>query len=404
MNRSIIQNSIILVCLISPVFGEVHLIPVDYATIQAAIDDCNDGDTVLVAPGTYKGDGNRDIDFKGKAITVKSEDGPDTCIIDCRGWSGNLHRGFYFHSEEDVNSILDGFTITNGYVRSGGGGILCFGSSPIIRNCIIVGNVAIEGGGIATGSSDCIVSNCIIVGNRTYQYVGSRDGGGIACGDGHAVFKNCTVYGNRSIGTGGGVICTSGRGTALLINCIITGNQATFGGNQIFAGGRTTRPGCLDLEVVNCCIENEPNAIFIEEGCSGPRISYIKADPKFAKLGQWDPNNRIEDPIDDFWIDGDYHLKSQAGRWDPNSQNWVRDDVTSPCIDAGDPNSPVGLEPFPNGGRINIGAYGGTIEASKSYFGEPICETIIAGDINGDCKVNFQDFVIMAANWLENGH
>jgi alpha-tubulin suppressor-like RCC1 family protein len=59
-------------------------------------------------------------------------------------------------------------------------------------------------------------------------------------------------------------------------------------------------------------------------------------------------------------------LKSQAGRWDPNSQTWVRDDVTSPCIDAGDPNSPIGYEPFPNGGIVNMGAYGGTTEASKS--------------------------------------
>jgi L-ascorbate metabolism protein UlaG (beta-lactamase superfamily) len=71
-------------------------------------------------------------------------------------------------------------------------------------------------------------------------------------------------------------------------------------------------------------------------------------------------------------VDGDYHLKSQAGRWDPASQSWVKDDVTSPCIDAGDPNSPVGQEPEPNGGRINMGAYGGTKEASKSLVPETI--------------------------------
>jgi len=59
-------------------------------------------------------------------------------------------------------------------------------------------------------------------------------------------------------------------------------------------------------------------------------------------------------------------LKSQAGRWDSDSQSWVVDDVTSPCIDAGDPGTPVGLEPLPNGGIINMGAYGGTAEASKS--------------------------------------
>jgi hypothetical protein len=110
----------------------------------------------------------------------------------------------------------------------------------------------------------------------------------------------------------------------------------------------------------------------------------INADPCFAA-----PNN------------GDYHLKSQAGRWDTNSASWVKDDVTSPCIDAGNLSSPIGLEPFPNGGIINMGAYGGTREASKSYFGKPSCETIVAGDINGDCVVNLWDFSIMSYHWLE---
>jgi hypothetical protein len=82
----------------------------------------------------------------------------------------------------------------------------------------------------------------------------------------------------------------------------------------------------------------------------------------------------------------------------------VKDDVTSPVIDAGDPANSVGVEPFPNGGRINMGAYGGTAEASKSYFGEPVCETIMAGDINGDCRVDFADWAIMAGHWLKDGH
>jgi len=66
----------------------------DYTTIQAAIDDCNDGDVVIVAPGTYTGEGNRDIDFKGKAIIVRSKSGPEDCVIDCQGSREDLHRGF----------------------------------------------------------------------------------------------------------------------------------------------------------------------------------------------------------------------------------------------------------------------------------------------------------------------
>jgi hypothetical protein len=110
----------------------------------------------------------------------------------------------------------------------------------------------------------------------------------------------------------------------------------------------------------------------------------IDADPCFV-----DPDN------------DDYHLMSQAGRWDSNNQLWIQDNVTSPCIDAGDPMGPIGWEPFPNGGFVNMGAYGGTPEASKTYFGEPICETIIAGDINGDGQVNRTDLEIMALHWTD---
>ena len=63
---------------------------------------------------------------------------------------------------------------------------------------------------------------------------------------------------------------------------------------------------------------------------------------------------------------------------------------------------PIGSEPFPNGGVINMGAYGGTAKASKSYFGEPLCETIVAGDINGDCKVDLNDFFFVGLHWLRD--
>jgi hypothetical protein len=99
---------------------------------------------------------------------------------------------------------------------------------------------------------------------------------------------------------------------------------------------------------------------------------------------------------------GDYHLKSQAGRWDADEGRWTIDEMTSPCIDAGDPTGPIGTEPFPNGGIINIGAHGGAAEASKSYFGKPTCETIIAGDVNGDCAVDLRDFWFIALHWMQD--
>ncbi len=67
---------------------------------------------------------------------------------------------------------------------------------------------------------------------------------------------------------------------------------------------------------------------------------------------------------------GDFHLKSKTGRWDPKTKKWVKDNVQSPCIDAGDPKADFSKEPTPNGGRVNIGAYGNTKKASKSAVQE----------------------------------
>lgn len=134
-----------------------------------------------------------------------------------------------------------------------------------------------------------------------------------------------------------------------------------------------------------------------------PGVGNIDVDPGFVAPGYWESNGTPDNPGDDFWIDGDYHLLSQAGHWDQASESWVQDNTTSPCIDAGDPNAPIGLEPFPNGGRLNMGAYGAGSTASKTYFGDPVCDVILAGDINGDCVVDFQDLMIITSHWMMQG-
>jgi len=107
-------------------------VPSEQPTIQAGIDASVDGDTVLVADGTYAGAGNKNLDYEGRAITIVSENGPYFTTIDCEGDG----RGFYFRNAETSFSKLDGFTITNGHA-SLGGGIRCVHSSPTIKNCIL---------------------------------------------------------------------------------------------------------------------------------------------------------------------------------------------------------------------------------------------------------------------------
>jgi hypothetical protein len=85
----------------------------------------------------------------------------------------------------------------------------------------------------------------------------------------------------------------------------------------------------------------------------------------FCSLGFWARYGVPEDVSDGLWVSGDYHLRSQAGRWDALNP-WFQDEITSPCIDAGNPSTPISSEPLPNGGRINMGAYGGTSQASLS--------------------------------------
>ena len=349
--------------------------PADFNTIQAAIDDSNDGDTIIVADGIYKGEGNRDINFNGKAITVRSTNGPQNCIIDCNGSESDRHRGFRFVSGEDANSVIMAFTITNGYAQYEvympplgvseylGGAIYCWRSSPTISDCIISCNRAGTGfgGGISCVFSNATMSNCTFTSNW------ARVGGGIDIIYGSPTVTNCTLAGNVAESVGG----IRDDENTKVTNCILWGNRDKGGideSAQIYGS---------EMVVNYCCIQGLTGAL--------GGIGNIGDDPYFA------------DPCND-----DYHLKSQAGRWEPNSQNWVHDGVTSPCIDAGDIDSPVGLETFPNGGRINMGAFGGTAEASKSYFGEPVCTTIVAGDINGDCKVGFLDFSIMALHWLRD--
>jgi len=268
-----------------------------------------------------------------------------------------------------------------------GGAILDLGSNCVLADCTFRANLAgLQGGAIDV--SNGAVSNCLFIGNR-------------ALGESSANYSRP--------GAGGAVYNSAYQGTLVLTRCTFHGNWAKLGCSidRVYVGTAVNDSIFSDSDDQVYRYPHESPAVIRYSNIryGRPSEGNIDGDPYFAAPGFWvDPNdpNRPGNPNDPnaIWVDGDYHLKSQAGRWDPTTDSWVIDDVTSPCVDAGDPNSPVGLEPFPNGGRINMGAYGGTTEASKSYFGEPVCETIIAGDINGDCRVDWRDFQILSLHWL----
>lgn len=493
-----------------------------HLTIQARINDCNEGDIIIVPDDIYTGEGNRDIDFNGKAITLRSENGPDNCIVDCEGIETDPHRGFYFHSGEDANSVVDGFTITNGYLTTAGtgAGIYCSSSSPTIKNCIITNGTAYGGGGIYFKRSSPRISNCIISNNSagwgggiycvqdscptiincTIRNNSGGNGGGIRCSSSNLVILdctieensadsgggississslsiiNCTVAANLAGGDGGGFYLGGSTSSPIITNCTITANSADHGGGVYNSAGDLTITNCningnkanrggglycytssSNSTLTNCTIcsnwavgslyENDGGGgiycnssnstltncilwdniaargseVFLRGSSSVIAIGYtdirggmseiylkddaelcyeignINVGPLFTEPGNWDPNGTPGDASDDFWIDGDYHLKSQAGRWDPNSQTWVYDGVTSRCIDAGSPGFSLGDEPMDiHNTRINMGAYGGTDQAS----GSPDNWSLTA-DLTNDGIVRTDDVLYQVLDWL----
>lgn len=318
-----------------------------------------------------------------------------------------LCRSRHIVTARNVNpsAILDGCIIRGGYAdfcpqagivfdmnqgaidcNACGGGMLLVNAAPLIRNCTFEDNYAAQHGGAVCSIEGRIPNfiDCEFVANRA-QY----GGGGVYAGvDRHL----CTL-------TLGRLYCANDSGIHA-VRCLFEGNTAGIGGAAFYSGGSSTLDNCTlvgnqalqgpgialwsdDVNGVNHLLRN---CILQQDGCEinlmgtadvnvvysnveggWPGLGNIDGDPYFVASGYWHPNSIPEDPYDDYWVRGDYHLRSGSGHWDKQAQSWINDDFTSPCIDTGDPNTPVGYEPMPNGDRINMGIYGGTPEASRSY-------------------------------------
>ncbi len=289
-----------------------------------------------------------------------------TAIKDCNGTiSGN-----YFEDDSNALQHCSG-TIADNTIS---------GATIGLANSIgtITGNVVVQG---QTGMSGCSGQ---IQGNA----VSLNKNGFISC---NATFLNNIVTANsKGFQSCGGTIS----------NNTITGNKE----HGLYQNSATVKNNIIAFNQVGIYgdCSNSYNCFWGNTGGNFANGAYAKtgdffADPRFAINGLW---------IGNIWQEGDYHLKSTAGRYDLNTKMWILDDVNSTCIDRGDPGDSIGYEPNPNGGRINVGNYGGSAQASKSTNGSgpelpAQCTSPVEGDLNNDCKVDCEDFAIMASHWLE---
>jgi|GEM_PF-1080053 len=370
--------------------AETIYVPQNYPTIQAGIDAAVDGDTVLIADGIYTGAGNEGIDFTGKAIVVKSENGPARCIIDIQ-FAG---QGFIFWTQEDTNSVLEGVSVINAsysgasctnnsspklvnvviancrsrgisisaancapiidgcliyhnYSDNFGGGIAIIQGSPAIRSCYIVGNYGLVGGGVYTMNSQPVsFINCYICNNY------SNDAGAIDrdFGSGSWSFDNCVFADNVTTGSGGSTFWWYGTGGLSIKNSTFVrnfsqGSSGIFklGGNINFRflenctfydnrcpNGSSISGNPIYLSAVNCIFWGNSTPAFTVSDSASFLPTYCDMQNGYPGIGNFSADPLFVSPDD----------------WD------IRLTENSPCIDAGDPASPLD----PDGTITDVGS------------------------------------------------
>ena len=191
-------------------------VPADLPTIQAAVTAASDNDTILVAPGIYSGEGNRDIIIEGKSVVIIAEQDASSTVIDCEGNENEPHRAFVIRNQASSNTIIEGFTIRGGYNTSGAA-IYCTSASPTFKFCIFYGNQStLSGGAIRCKNSSPSLINCTFVANS------AQTGGAIfGLASSSPYLENCII---AFSGSGESIATADGSSQPLLACCNIFGN------------------------------------------------------------------------------------------------------------------------------------------------------------------------------------
>ena len=422
-----------------------------YCSIQTAIDNAVDADEIVVAPGTYF----ETINFLGKAITLRSSDGPAVTAID----AGGTGPVVLCLGGEGPDTVLDGFAITGG-MGSSGGGMINEASSPTVTNCVFVGNTAVvHGGGMANlfwsnpSVIDCTFTENAGLGGGMFNFVSSPTvidsafngnvGGGMINEVSNPVVTGCSFTGNTS-GHGAGMFngssssptvtnCSFSRNSAslvgggmynftadsVLVNCTFSGNLSKAEGGAMWSfnsmptlvnctfssnAAGTTGGGMYNLagsQIVTNSIfwGNGPDQIF-DDIVPVTTVSFSNVQGGWPGTGNIDADPLFVDPNN-----GDYRLSSGSPCIDAGN-NWGVPPDTADVDGDGDTRE---LTPWDLDGNPRFNADPADFDpgcgvpvvvdmGAYEFQFDPVDEVFL-GDIDGDGIVGIVDFLALLANW-----
>jgi predicted outer membrane repeat protein len=286
-------------------------VPESWSTIQAAVDAAASMDTISIAPGTYRGVGNRDISIIEKQIVVLGRAGSERTVIDCQG----LGRAFFIDGSHWFTATIEGFTIINGNAELGGA-VKTELVNPVIRNCVFLSNHGLQGAAVYLLAS-ATLENCRFSGNID----SSQGGGAVASMVGAVEFRNCVFTGNYANGTGGAV---RSDGAALTFRqCTITRNRCEHSGGGIYAFDANVT--LIDTICYGNCAVLHPEIVVnsdtrvLDVRCSDVRMSGVVAD------------NVTQDGL----IDADPLFCDPRDCYPPTTGGSYTLNQNSPCLPAG---------------------------------------------------------------------